>query len=143
MVLGWVGLLLPLVSWLYLQAYTDQVLAQNLRRELDAFYVAEAGLHYALAAIQSCASAACATRGPDGISGTADDGSLLRSPHEWMPFGTEGRAFLVRLATVDATTVRIRSNGRGWGGGSAEVEALVRWQGDGSVHVYWNQALDS
>ncbi len=142
LVLGWSSLLLPLVGWLYLQAHTDQILAQNLRKELDAFYTAEAGLNFALAATSACDSPACALRGPDGVLGTADDGLVLPGPSDWAPFGDQGRGFRVRVTEADSATVRIRSSGTGWGGGTSEVEALVRWQPDGTKQVFWNQLLE-
>ncbi|GIW45982.1 MAG: hypothetical protein KatS3mg077_3264 [Candidatus Binatia bacterium] len=142
LVLGWASLLLPLLSWLYLQALADQFLVQNLRREVDAFHVAEAGLNFALAAISRCHSSSCALAGPDGVLGTTDDGQLVGDPSGWRAFGESGGAFRVSSSAADETTVRIRSFGRGWGGGVAEVEALVHWEADGTVRIFWNQILD-
>lgn len=141
-VLGWSSFLLPLVTWLYFQARSDQLVTQNLRKELDAFYTAEAGLNFALATIADCDSVACAMRGPDCVSGTADDGLVAPGSSDWMPYGDEGRRFRVYLTQVDDTTLRIRSIGSGWGAGTSEVEALVRWQPDGTQHVFWNQVLE-
>lgn len=142
LVLGWVSVLLPLLSWLYMQAVLDQFLAQNLRREVHAFHVAEAGLNFALAAIRHCRSPSCAVAGPDGILGTTDDGRLIEDPTGWRGFGESGGAFRLSLSAQSDVTVRIHSVGRGWGGGVAEVEALVGWHDDGQMKVFWNQILD-
>jgi len=141
-ILGWCGLLLPVVTWLWVQAHSDQLVAQNVRRELDAFYAAEAGLSYALAAIAHCADPACALAGPDGQLGTPHDGGVAADPNSWISFGPHA-SFHIRFAPLDAAAIRVRATGRGWGSATAAVDGVVRWGPDGKAQVFTADALDS
>lgn len=140
-VLGWSTLLLPLVAWIWLQARMDQILAQNFRRDLDSYYVAEAGLHFALATFQHCSAPDCALAGPDGRAGTADDGGVTSQPGAWIPYGDSSAAFQVQLSPMSATQLRLRARSRGWGASSAELEAIVTWSG-AAVRVTSIEVLD-
>lgn len=140
-VLGWSTLLLPVIGWISLQARMDQILAQNFRRDLESYYVAEAGLNFALAALQRCSSAACVLAGPDGRVGTADDGGIASQPESWIPYGDGYSAFQVRLLPMNSTQVRLRARSRAWGASSAELEAILTWS-ENNLRVVTREILD-
>src|SRR5262245_46040506 len=69
-------ILLPLGAFVLWQCRTDLAIQHNQRAEIEAFYVAEAGLEHALAEIRPAASFAPLLRGPDRVAGTNDDGGF-------------------------------------------------------------------
>lgn len=142
-VLGWLLLLLPLAVWVSTAALVDVLQAQNARRAASAFYVAEAGLDRALAWVASQPSAEHAYRGPDGRAGSEDDGGVFGLPGQFVPFGEEAATgYQVWLVFLDSAAVRVRSRGRGWGGGNRTVEAIVRWNDGAPLTLSWNEEFE-
>lgn len=67
-------LLLPLGALAVLQARSGLLTQQSLRGDAESLHAAEAGIACALARLQSGTDFAELLRGPDHLSGTADDG---------------------------------------------------------------------
>ena len=119
-------ILLPLGAYVVVQCRSDLMIERNLRSEIEAFYVAEAGLEHAMAEIPPGRSFEEVLTGPDHILGTADDG--LFPFHEGWPndFPYSPFRYEVRVASVDSNAVRITSRGAGRDGATKVIEAVVR-----------------
>ncbi|MFQ5667198.1 MAG: hypothetical protein ACE5I7_12295 [Candidatus Binatia bacterium] len=118
-------ILLPLGAFVVFQCHTDFAIQRNLRREIETFYVAEAGLNHAIAEIPSGGSFDEILVGPDHVAGTPDDG--------WFPFMEAPPAnfpvppfrYEVHVQEGGSGAIRIISRGLGAAGATKVVAALV------------------
>jgi hypothetical protein len=120
-----VMVLFPLGAFVVMQCRTDWLIHHNLRAEIEAFYVAEAGLEHALAEIAPGLSFDDVLAGPDHQSGTMDDGvfpfregAVSDFPHP--PFRYE-----VHVTAAGTGMIQVTSHGSGHGESTKVVEALV------------------
>jgi hypothetical protein len=114
--------------------------ARNLRADLHAFYVADAGLNHALSIVSRSPSAAAVVAGPDGVAGTADDGGILDAPAAQVPFPAAPYGYTVDAQPLANGGVRIRSLGVGWDGATKQLEAVVFWPA-GEAVAWWREVL--
>jgi hypothetical protein len=119
-------ILLPLGVFVALQCRMDLAIQRNLRTEIEAFYVAEAGLQHAVAEIRPGTSFDYLLLGPDHTAGTADDGVFPFA--EGSPAAFPRAPFHYEVTIVDAGhgTIRLISRGLGEQGAVRVVEGLVR-----------------
>lgn len=132
--------LLPLGAWLSLQARIDSEIARNIRGDLHAFYVAEAGIARALAILDTLPSAAVALLGPDGVSGTPDDGGLIAAPATAIFFPESPYFYTLTVEPAGADMVRVHSTAHGWGGAVKQLEVVVLWRA-GQLRSWWREVL--
>lgn len=119
------AVLLPLAAFAVLLTRLDFYVHDNTRAQAEVFYVAEAGLEHALADIPRGESLEQLLTGPDGYTGSADDGVFPfreGSPGSFprAPFG-----YQVRVERVNSQLLRLTSVGSGARHARATVEALV------------------
>jgi hypothetical protein len=121
-----VMVLLPVGAFVVLQCRTDLAIQHNLRAEIEAFYVAEAGLEHALAEIDPGTSFDSILLGPDHVAGTADDG--LFPFVEGVPGGLSQASlrYDVRVTRVSDDMVSVLSAGSALRGATKVVMALMR-----------------
>lgn len=117
--------LLPLGALVALQCRTDLAIRHNLRTEIEAFYVAEAGLEHAVAEIGPGQSFAALLVGPDGVPGTADDGVFPFREGVPAPFPRAPYRYEVHVEDAQGAMVRLISQGMGEHGASKIVEGVV------------------
>lgn len=117
--------LLPLGAYLVLQCRTDLMIQRNFRNEVEAFYVAEAGLDHAVADIPPGQSFDDVLAGPDGIAGTADDGLFPFSEGAAGEFPYAPFHYEVRVTLTANNSLSILSHGTGKDGATKVVGALV------------------
>jgi len=123
--LGLLLLLLPLGAYVALQCRTDLLIQRNLRDELEAFYVAEAGLEHAVADIAPGRSLNGLLLGPDGVAGNEDDGLFPFAEGAPLPFPSSPFQYEVRVSLVGADAVSLVSRGSGRNGATKVVGATV------------------
>jgi hypothetical protein len=118
-------ILLPLGALVVLQCRTDLSIQHNLRSDIEAFYVAEAGLAHAVAEILPGQSFDRLLAGPDGITGTRDDGVFPFAGGTPAPFPYAPFRYNVQLVLNGNGTLRIISNASGQNGSAKVLETLV------------------
>jgi hypothetical protein len=116
-------ILLPLGALVVFQCRTDLLIEHNVRSEIEAFYVADAGLEHALAEIGPGLSFDPILVGPDGVAGTADDGIFPFDEGTPADFPPPLR-YDVR-ASRSGQLLQLTSQATGAGGASKIVAALV------------------
>lgn len=124
-VLVGISALLPLAAFALMQARGDAVLQTATRQALEAFRVAESGLEHALADLAADPRFERLAIGPDGHSGTGDDGEY--------PFAAPPPAFFprapfryqVRVAPDGADRVDVIAWGFGHGAAVHAVAASI------------------
>jgi len=125
-VMGLTALLLPLGAFVALQARMDLLMQRNLCAEIEAFYVAEAGLEHAVAEIQPGTSFDALLAGPDRLRGTPDDGGFPFSEGSPSPFPTLPLRYDVRVAQRQDGWLDVTSSGNGRNGAVKVVGAIVK-----------------
>lgn len=125
-VLAVVMILLPVGAFVTLQCRTDLLIQHNLRAEIEAFYVAEAGLEHALAEIPPATSFDTVLAGPDRIAGTSDDGIFPFAEGAPSEFPSAPFRYDVRVAQASSDVLTVQSTGTGVNGATKVVIALVR-----------------
>lgn len=125
-VLALIMMLLPIGAFVALQCRTDWLIQHNLRAEVEAFYVAEAGLEHALAEISPGTSFDAVLAGPDRIAGTNDDGIFPFSEGAPSVFPYAPFRYEVRVARMSADVLSVQSSGFGVHDATKVVVALVR-----------------
>jgi hypothetical protein len=123
--LGIAALLLPLGAFVVLRARTHMLIQHNLRRDLEAFSAAEAGLEEAVARIRPGTSFDDVLFGPDGIGGTADDGTVSLASTDAAIGATSPFRPQVRVVPDTGKRVRVISSAPTSGGSAKTVEALL------------------
>jgi len=118
-------LLVPLGAFVALQSRMDAMLLRNLRDELDAFYVAEAGLEHAVADLPPNTSFTDVLAGPDHVAGTADDGSFPFAEGPPQPFPAAPLHYEVYISPRANDAVTIVSTGSARNGAVKQVAATV------------------
>jgi hypothetical protein len=118
-------ILLPLGAFVVLQCRTDSAIQRNLRGDIETFYVAEAGLEHAVAEILPGQSLDHLLTGPDGVSGTSDDGvfPFAQGPPSHFPHAPF--RYDVRVVPGQNGMIRVVSRGIGGDGAAKVLEALV------------------
>ena len=123
-VLAIAAVLIPLGTLVTMQCQTDFLITHNLRHEMEAFYVAEAGLQTALAEIGPDMTFDDLAFGPDHVAGTSDDDvfpfSRPPGPYPGPPFEYD-----IRLESAGSGKLRIRSTGTGRQGAHKVVGAFL------------------
>ncbi len=122
LVLSVIALLMPLGALAVLQARNDLLIEQSLRGATEAFYAADGALEWAIAALPPTADADRLLDGPDGISGTADDG-LYPYPIGYQPVAPA--RFELRLQRGPGKALQLQSIGSGFAGAVAVLEATL------------------
>ncbi|MFI5398846.1 MAG: pilus assembly PilX N-terminal domain-containing protein [Candidatus Binatia bacterium] len=123
--LGIIMVLLPLGAYLVLQCRTDLMIQRNFRNEVEAFYVAEAGLEHAVAEIRPDQSFDEVLAGPDGVAGTADDGLFPFSEGATRDFPYSPFHYDVQVTRTATNSLSILSRATGKDGATKVVGALV------------------
>lgn len=123
--LGIAMILLPLGALVALQCRTDLSIQHNLRSDIEAFYVAEAGLAHAIADIPPGQSFDQLLAGPDHLKGTADDGAFpfVGGPPSAFPYPPF--RYDVQVVPNGSNMLRIVSRASGANGSTKVVDALV------------------
>lgn len=124
-VLGLMLILLPLGAYVVLQCRTDLLIQRGFRDEIEAFYVAEAGLEHAVAEIRPDQSFAEVLAGPDGLAGTADDGVFPFLEGAPAAFPAAPFRYDVRVSPAAGNSLSVTSQGKGKNGATKVVSALV------------------
>jgi hypothetical protein len=119
------AVLLPLAAFAVLLTRTDFYVHHNTRAQVEVFHVAEAGLEHALADIAPVVTLEGLLNGPDGKSGTADDGVFVFAEGPPGFFPREPLRYDVHVERVNANLVRLTSTAFGIRNARAVVEALV------------------
>lgn len=119
-------ILVPLGAFVALQSRLDLAIQYNLRTEVEAFYVAEAGLAHAVSEIEPGRSFDPFLLGPDHIAGTADDGIFPFRGGSPPPFPRAPYHYNVTAVRGRDGMMRIISRAMGEHGAVKVVEALVR-----------------
>jgi hypothetical protein len=117
------AVLLPLAAFAALLARVNFYVQENTRAQAEVFYVAESGAEHALAELPPAATLDDLLAGPDGLTGTGDDGAfpfrstidLLRGPLR----------YTARVERVTDTLVRLTSTADGRRNARAVVEVLI------------------
>jgi hypothetical protein len=122
--LGIAMILLPIGALVALQCRTDLGIQHNLRSDIESFYVAEAGLAHAVADIPPGQSFDQLLAGPDGITGTADDGVFPFAEGAPAAFPYAPYRYDVQ-AVLQGSMLNIISRASGLNGSTKVVEALV------------------
>ena len=125
-VLALIMILLPVGAFVVLQCRTDLLIQHNLRAEIEAFYVAEAGLEHALSEISPGTSFDAVLAGPDRVAGTADDGIFPFTEGAPSAFPYAPFRYDVRVAQTSSDVLTVQSSGIGVHGATKVVIALVR-----------------
>jgi hypothetical protein len=125
-VLGLMTLLLPLGTFVALQARMDLLMQRNLRAEIEAFYVAEAGIEHAVAEIMPGTSFDAVLAGPDRVEGTADDGVFPFSEGPPAPFPAAPLRYDVHVARRQDGWLDVTSSGSGRNGAMKAIAAIVK-----------------
>ncbi|MBI3785339.1 MAG: hypothetical protein HY270_18255 [Deltaproteobacteria bacterium] len=126
-------ILLPVGGWMLMQTRGDFLVSRNLRGEMEALYVADAGVAHAVAQIEA-------------------DGSFTRllavrnsgvSPFASAPaaFPESPFRYDVVVAPAAAGTLRILSTGYGRNGANKRVEALLQHDASGHLQLRWREDL--
>lgn len=123
--LGLAAILLPLGAFVVMQCRTDLLIQHNLRAELEAFYVAEAGLEHAVAEIAPGTSFDSILVGLDHVAGTVDDGEFPFAGGPPDPFPHAPFRYEVHVARIDSGAVRVSSHGTGVNAAEKVVSAVV------------------
>ncbi len=123
--LGIAMILLPLGVFVAMQCRIDLMIQRNLRAEMQAFYVAEAGLEHALAEIPAGSSFDAILAGPDRTLGTGDDGAFPFTEGPVADFPDAPFRYEVRVTKVGSALIRLVSQGQGVHGASKVLVALV------------------
>lgn len=123
--LGLIILLLSLGAYVVLQCRADLMIQRNCRDEMEAFYVAEAGLEHAIADISPDRSFDAVLAGPDGITGTADDGLFPFREGPPLDFPFAPLRYEVRVTPAMGNTVSMVSQGNGRNGAVKVVGAAI------------------
>jgi hypothetical protein len=118
--------LLPLGAYVVVQSRSDFLIQRNVQGEVEALYVAEAGLEQALAEIRPGNSFDDVLVGPDGIGGTADDGTFPFASEPSFGLTSDSFRYHVRVVRDRSDLIRIISRGSGTRGSTKVVEALVK-----------------
>ena len=124
-VLGLAMILLPLGAFVVMQCRTDLLIQRNLRAEIEAFYVAEAGLEHAVADIAPDTSFDDLLAGPDHAAGTADDGVFPFRDGAPADFPESPFRYEVRVTRSTRDALSIVSAGSGRQGAAQVVSATV------------------
>jgi hypothetical protein len=118
-------ILIPLGTFVAVQCRNDFLIQRNLRSEVEAFYVAEAGLEHAVAEIPPGRSFDRVLFGPDRIAGTNDDGVFPFAGGPPAAFPYAPLRYDVHVTDAGDGMVQILSQGTGKNGASKVVTALV------------------
>jgi len=124
-VLGLMLIMLPVGAYLVLQARTDFLIQRSFREEIEAFYVAEAGLEHAIAEIRPDQSFDNLLAGPDHVSGTADDGVFPFAAGTPAPFPIDPFRYEVSVSAAAPTALLVASRGYGRNGAARVVSAML------------------
>lgn len=119
------AVLLPLAAFTALLARTDFYIHHNTRAQSEVFYAAEAGLEHALADIPPSVTPPQLLYGPDGQSGTADDGVFPFQEGSPGFFPYAPLRYEVRIEQASAALLRLTATGFGVRNTRAVIEALV------------------
>ena len=125
-----VALLLPLGALAVMQARIGLLTQQSLRGDVEALHAAEAALACAVSRIDAGMDFALLPLGPDGKSGTGDDGKP--------PFALECGITLagdVRLEAGAAQTLVLVATGRGTRGATRVVERRVHRVASDAIEI--------
>jgi hypothetical protein len=125
-VMGVILALLPVAAAIAVQTRLDGLMQRNARVGAEVFYTAEAGLAHAVSELRPLADFDEILRGPDGIDGTPDDGSFPFRTSIPPAFTQGSLVYEVTASRGPASTIRIRSHGRGHHETVRQAEALVR-----------------
>jgi len=125
-VLGVLALLLPLGVMAALHARMDLLMQRNLGAEIEAFYVAEAGLEHAVAEISPGVSFEAWLVGPDRRRGTADDGVFPFDEGAPAAFPAAPLHYVVRVAERPDGGLDVTSTGSGRNGAMKVIAAIVK-----------------
>jgi hypothetical protein len=123
--LGIAMILLPLGALVALQARTDLSIQLNLRNDIEAFYVAEAGLAHAVAEIPPGQSFDQLLVGPDRRMGTSDDGAFPFAAGPPAAFPSPPFHYTVQVLPGGSAMLRLVSRGSGANRSTKVVENLV------------------
>ncbi len=126
-VLGVLALLLPLGVYAALQARMDLLIERNLAAEVEAFYVAEAGLEHAVAELRPGTSFDPVLAGPDRLRGTADDGVFPFDEGSPTAFPAAPLHYTVHVARRADGGVDVSSTASGRNGAAKVIAAIVKW----------------
>jgi len=118
-------LLFPLGALVVFQARSDLDIEHNLRSEIEAFYVAEAGLEHAVADIQPGRSFDEILVGADGVAHTRDDGRFPFSEGAPAAFPLPPFHYDVQVLAAPNGMIRLQSVGVGLNGSTKVLEVLV------------------
>ncbi len=124
-----VMILLPIAAFVALECRTDLLIQHNLRAEIEAFYVAEAGLEHAIAEIAPGTSFDDVLTGPDHVAGTADDGLFAFSEGVPGAFPSAPFRYDVRVTKSGSDMISVVSSGTGINGATRVVAAVVKRSG--------------
>ena len=123
--LGLMMLLLPLGAYVLMQCRSDLLIQRNFRDEIEAFYIAEAGLEHAVADIKPGRSMNRLLVGPDGSAGTDDDGFFPFGEGMPQDFPLSPFHYEVRVTPLSADAVSLVSHGIGRNGTTKVIAATV------------------
>jgi hypothetical protein len=123
--LGVAMILLPLGAFVVLQCRMDVFIQRNMRAEIEAFYVADAGLEHAVAEISPAQSFDDLLVGPDGIAATGDDGVFPFAEGAPPDFPFAPFRYAVRVSKGADGVLHLVSQGSGLHGATKVVEALL------------------
>jgi len=114
-----------LAGFAVLRCRPHVLIQQNARRDVEAFYAAEAGLVEALTQLPPSASLATALRGPDGVAGTVDDGTLQVRSSSGIPLPS-GLQLQLKVETASSGLLRLVSSAMSARGSAKVLEGLIR-----------------
>jgi hypothetical protein len=127
------AILLPVGAWMLMQTRADFLIGHNLRVEVEAFYVAEAGLAHAAAQIEADAAFDRLLAAP------ASGLSPFSSPPP--PFPSDPCRYDVVVTPAGSGRLRVVSTGYGNRGAVKRVEALLWRRPDGGLEMRWLESL--
>lgn len=124
-VLALMALTLPVAMHLHLQARTDAWIVRNARHHAQSLYTAEAGVSRALAMLASGSIATPIEAGPDGITGSADDGVFPFAAGHRTAFPDARYAYTVTVRRLATDRLELTSRATGPHGSARTVRAVV------------------
>jgi len=112
-VLGLISLTLPLGAQLQLENQLEGWIAANARHHAQVLYTAEAGVAAALAVLRMIADPTAVEFGPDGVSGTEDDGLFPFPAGHTSEFPEPGFSYAVRIRRTGPAQFELASQASG------------------------------